>query len=201
MHRKRPSPKVILSESFGAGYHLVCWPMARLLFDGRARCHPLCSQRDRSSSMIVFQKELAMKPSRPFLMLALWFGLLLAGLCQATAVSAQQVTPKDLEEQAKQFTQTAEMIPMRDGVKLHTTIYAPKDQKAPLPFILMRTPYGIESRGSESVKGLPEGSGRRGLHLRLSGHSRPPQVRGAVRDDATAARSEGRQGHRRRHRH
>ncbi|MGZ3873582.1 MAG: CocE/NonD family hydrolase [Mucilaginibacter sp.] len=35
------------------------------------------------------------------------------------------------------------MIPMRDGVKLKTLIFTPKDQKGNLPFLLMRTPYGI----------------------------------------------------------
>ena len=32
------------------------------------------------------------------------------------------------------------MIPMRDGVKLHTEIYAPKNSAAPLPFLITRTP-------------------------------------------------------------
>lgn len=32
---------------------------------------------------------------------------------------------------------------MRDGVKLETVIIAPKDIQNPLPFMLMRTPYGI----------------------------------------------------------
>lgn len=36
------------------------------------------------------------------------------------------------------------MIPMRDGEKLHTKIFVPNDQSEPLPFIIMRTPYGIE---------------------------------------------------------
>ena len=48
---------------------------------------------------------------------------------------------------AKRYTENDAMIPMRDGVKLYTTIYAPKEHKGPLPFILLRTPYGIESRG------------------------------------------------------
>src|SRR5262249_44922798 len=74
------------------------------------------------------------------------------GLFYAVAASAQEVMPKDLEEQAKQFTQTTAMIPMRDGVKLHTSVYVPKEQKAPLPFILLRTPYGIESRGPKALK-------------------------------------------------
>jgi hypothetical protein len=35
------------------------------------------------------------------------------------------------------------MIPMRDGVHLHTEIYAPKNAPQPLPFIFERTPYGV----------------------------------------------------------
>jgi len=41
------------------------------------------------------------------------------------------------------FDSSEVMIPMRDGVKLHTTIFAPKDASGKLPFILTRTPYGI----------------------------------------------------------
>jgi len=35
------------------------------------------------------------------------------------------------------------MIPMRDGVRLHTEIYVPKNAAQPLPFIFERTPYGV----------------------------------------------------------
>jgi putative CocE/NonD family hydrolase len=78
--------------------------------------------------------------------------VLLAGLLSGGGVAAQDVTPKDLEEQAKQFTRTAEMIPMRDGVKLYTTVYVPNEPKGPLPFVMMRTPYGAESRGPKALK-------------------------------------------------
>jgi predicted acyl esterase len=36
---------------------------------------------------------------------------------------------------------------MRDGVKLHTLIYTPKNQAESLPIILTRTPYGIAGAG------------------------------------------------------
>ncbi|MGA7859995.1 MAG: CocE/NonD family hydrolase [Terracidiphilus sp.] len=36
------------------------------------------------------------------------------------------------------------MIPMRDGVKLHAVILKPSDIATPLPFLLMRTPYGVD---------------------------------------------------------
>jgi predicted acyl esterase len=35
------------------------------------------------------------------------------------------------------------MIPMRDGIHLHTVIFTPKQQNQPLPFLLLRTPYGV----------------------------------------------------------
>jgi putative CocE/NonD family hydrolase len=37
---------------------------------------------------------------------------------------------------------TEAMIAMRDGVKLYTQVYAPKQSNEPLPIILLRTPYG-----------------------------------------------------------
>ena len=41
------------------------------------------------------------------------------------------------------FNKMDVMIPMRDGVSLHTEIYVPKDSAQPLPFIMERTPYGV----------------------------------------------------------
>ena len=41
------------------------------------------------------------------------------------------------------FDSTDVMIPMRDGVKLHTILLVPKGLNTNLPFILARTPYGI----------------------------------------------------------
>lgn len=42
------------------------------------------------------------------------------------------------------FAKTDAMIPMRDGVKLHTEIYAPKGATERLPLFLTRTPYGLD---------------------------------------------------------
>jgi hypothetical protein len=41
------------------------------------------------------------------------------------------------------FDKTEVMIPMRDGVKLHTEIDVPKNISDPLPILFERTPYGI----------------------------------------------------------
>jgi len=43
------------------------------------------------------------------------------------------------------FEKSEAMIPMRDGVKLHTVIFTPKDRTGPLPILFERTPYGVPS--------------------------------------------------------
>ncbi len=53
-------------------------------------------------------------------------------------------SPQARPDHAAMFAKTDVMIPMRDGVKLHTEIYAPKDAKEPLPLFLTRTPYGLD---------------------------------------------------------
>src|SRR2546430_11836716 len=45
------------------------------------------------------------------------------------------------------------MIPMRDGVRLHASILVPKADQGPLPFMLQRTPYGIDERPRGALAG------------------------------------------------
>lgn len=42
------------------------------------------------------------------------------------------------------------MIPMRDGVKLHTKIFVPTDQRGKLPILFERTPYGWDDRNPQT---------------------------------------------------
>ena len=48
------------------------------------------------------------------------------------------------------YQRTEAMIPMRDGVKLHTVILKPADISAPLPFLIQRTPYGVDGTSRAS---------------------------------------------------
>jgi predicted acyl esterase len=48
------------------------------------------------------------------------------------------------------YQRTEVMIPMRDGVKLHAIILKPADIAAPLPFLIQRTPYGVDDTSRES---------------------------------------------------
>ncbi len=58
--------------------------------------------------------------------------LILILLQAAAAVTGQAITAYNKQEV---------MIPMRDGVRLYTVIFTPKEKTAPLPFLLTRTPY------------------------------------------------------------
>jgi len=65
-------------------------------------------------------------------------------------------TPATPADPAAAFEKTEVMVPMRDGVKLHTTIYAPKNATGNLPILLTRTPYGIAAAGGSFATSYAE---------------------------------------------
>ncbi|WP_270090231.1 CocE/NonD family hydrolase [Sphingobacterium sp. SYP-B4668] len=50
------------------------------------------------------------------------------------------------------YTKIEHLIPMRDGVKLFTAIYIPKDQRNAYPFLINRTPYTVSPYGEQEYK-------------------------------------------------
>ena len=60
----------------------------------------------------------------------------------------------------REYTKQDAMIPMRDGVKLHMVIFRPAGSEKsgePLPFLMMRTPYGVDEFTSDRINaGKPE---------------------------------------------
>jgi putative CocE/NonD family hydrolase len=62
----------------------------------------------------------------------------------------QQQSPTDY---TPLYTKREVMIPMRDGVRLHTTIYAPRDTVAKHPILMTRTPYGSNPYGANRFVG------------------------------------------------
>mgnify|MGYP000226989466 CR=1 FL=1 len=55
----------------------------------------------------------------------------------------------------KLYTKTATMVPMRDGIKLYTTIYTPIGAKEKLPILIKRTPYGAKERDTVDMTAIP----------------------------------------------
>ncbi len=50
------------------------------------------------------------------------------------------------------YTKKEVMITMRDGVKLHTTIYTPNDTSKTYPMLMMRTPYSCRPYGENKFR-------------------------------------------------
>ena len=51
------------------------------------------------------------------------------------------------------YTKFDHRIPMRDGVKLFTSVYVPKDARGPAPILLQRTPYDVGPYGADEYPG------------------------------------------------
>lgn len=50
------------------------------------------------------------------------------------------------------YDKQEQLIPMRDGVRLFTAVYTPKDQSQKYPFMVSRTPYGVAPYGKGELK-------------------------------------------------
>ncbi len=55
-----------------------------------------------------------------------------------------------------QYEKREYMIPMRDGVHLHTAVFSPKSRAEALPFLIERSPYGWDSAAIEINTGLSD---------------------------------------------
>lgn len=50
------------------------------------------------------------------------------------------------------YTKTEHLVPMRDGVRLHTVVYTPNDPQGEWPVLLRRTPYGVGPYGASQYR-------------------------------------------------
>ena len=62
-----------------------------------------------------------------------------------TFLSAQSA--QSPRQDQRDYNKRSVMIPMRDGVKLYTELYEPKQRSASLPIIFLRTPYRVADEG------------------------------------------------------
>src|SRR5262245_62873555 len=50
------------------------------------------------------------------------------------------------------YTKSEYSIPMRDGVRLFTAVYAPKDESTTYPILMCRTPYSVAPYGCDQYR-------------------------------------------------
>ena len=86
------------------------------------------------------------------------YALRFAAFACLSLAAAQQRGPSDarflerLAEIKANYTKHEFLIPMRDGVKLFTSVYTPKDTSEPWPFMMLRTPYSVAPYGIDNYR-------------------------------------------------
>ncbi len=70
-----------------------------------------------------------------------------------TAIRSQTTSATIIDSvwMAANYTKQEIMIPMRDGVKLYTAVYAPKSTSEKHPILMMRTPYSCAPYGEKAL--------------------------------------------------
>jgi putative CocE/NonD family hydrolase len=75
-------------------------------------------------------------------------GMSLRAFCACAVLMLGWPEPSTAAINVPGFETTEAMIPLRDGVKLHTLILSPRDRHEDLPILFLRTPYGVDRRAS-----------------------------------------------------
>lgn len=89
-----------------------------------------------------------MIPQRYRTRLVILLGIL---ILMASSVLCSQESRESFSIKAN-YDKSELMIPMRDGVKLFTQVYTPKDKSQDYPILLFRTPYSIRYYGANNYR-------------------------------------------------
>ncbi len=78
--------------------------------------------------------------------------ILLSLLTLAPAVWPAGLAAQGVEYVKANYTKYEFRIPMRDGVRLFTAVYVPKNRSQTYPILLLRTPYGVQPYGVDAYR-------------------------------------------------
>ncbi|MEX1276307.1 MAG: CocE/NonD family hydrolase [Bacteroidota bacterium] len=67
-------------------------------------------------------------------------------------LAASLTAAQGVDHVRERYTKHEYMVPMRDGVRLFTIVYVPKDVSQKYPFILTRTPYSVSPYGVDHYR-------------------------------------------------
>jgi putative CocE/NonD family hydrolase len=82
-----------------------------------------------------------------------YFIFFLSALFLLTGCVKRETEKKKETYVANHFDKNEVSIAMRDGIKLHTTIYSPKDKSKKYPILIKRTPYSCRPYGENKYPG------------------------------------------------
>lgn len=93
--------------------------------------------------------------SRRLLVCCLLISLAASSTRSALAQATPEAKDDKLADVKSLYTKYEYRIPMRDGKKLFTAVYVPKDQSQTWPILLTRTPYSAKPYGADQYRDIP----------------------------------------------
>lgn len=78
--------------------------------------------------------------------------MLFLASCKNTKTSDKKIVETSETYVKDHYDKQEVTIEMRDGIKLHTTIYTPKDKSQKYPILMMRTPYSCKPYGENEYR-------------------------------------------------
>ncbi len=85
-----------------------------------------------------------------------FLALFVFGLCtfaSGPAASGSADSTQDVAAYIRaHYTKYEFLVPMRDGVRLFTSVYTPKERDRPWPILLLRTPYSVAPYGPDNYR-------------------------------------------------
>jgi putative CocE/NonD family hydrolase len=88
------------------------------------------------------------------ILFALVLGSLTVPASLAQREDQEETIRRQLAYTRANYTKYDYRIPMRDGVKLFTTVYVPKDSSRAFPILMQRTPYSISPYGIDNYRAV-----------------------------------------------
>ena len=78
--------------------------------------------------------------------------LILALMSVSFSYSQAQTAQAGIDAVRARYTKYEYLVPMRDGMRLFTSIYVPKDTSRRYPFLITRTPYSVAPYGIDNYR-------------------------------------------------
>jgi uncharacterized protein len=69
-----------------------------------------------------------------------------------SAAAHAQTQPRGVDAVRARYTKYEYRVPMRDGARIFTAVYVPKDPSQPYPFLITRTPYSVAPYGVDNYR-------------------------------------------------
>ena len=92
-------------------------------------------------------KRLTSSVSRKLIALAIGVAFIHGGCTEPQTEPILRRGPEHKAYVQSHYTKAEYNVPMRDGVKLHTSVYAPRDTTRTYPVLMLRTPYSCRPYG------------------------------------------------------